>query len=330
MIFRILLSIILVYILPVLLMFGLSREQENVKPLQNESSVQETELPDVEMPEITEPVQRTISLQTENGKILLPLEDYISGVVLAEMPIDFHTEALKAQAVVARTYTCRMEQNPKHLDADICSDSQCCQAYISFEEFLAIGGTQEQIQKVKSSVYSTADQVLCYNGQLIEATYFSCSGGKTEDAVAVWGTDVPYLQSVASPGEEKASHYTDTVVMSGAEFCNQMGLKLTGEPATWFGEITYTEGGGINTIMVGSQQYTGTQIRKKLNLRSTAFVLTAAGNSITITTKGFGHRVGMSQYGAQAMARGGDSYIDILRHYYQGVELSQLSVDKKQ
>lgn len=330
MIFRILLSIVLVYVLPILLMSGLSREQAQSQMLQTEpETVQVTELSDDETPQTSQSVQRTISLLTEKGIILLPLEDYISGVVLAEMPADFHAEAFKAQAVVARTYTCRMEKNPKHTNADICSNSQCCQAYISDADFLEIGGTSEQIQKVKSAVYETADQVLSYDGQLIEATYFSCSGGKTEDAVSVWGTDVPYLQSVVSPGEEIATHYTDTVIMSGSEFCEKMGVQLKGEPATWFGTITYTEGGGVNTIMVGSQQYTGTQIRKLLNLRSTAFVLTAAGNSITITTKGFGHRVGMSQYGAEAMAGSGASYHDILYHYYQGVELSKLSVDKK-
>lgn len=329
MIFRILVSIVLVYILPVLLMLGLSREQQQSKLPQTEpDSAQIMELPDDEKPQTSQSVQRTVSLLTEKGTVLLPLEDYISGVVLAEMPADFHSEALKAQAVVARTYTCRLGNYPKHTDAEICADSQCCQAYISEGDYLANGGTQEQIQKVKSSVYETAGQVLYYNGKLIEATYFSCSGGKTEDAVAVWGTDVPYLQSVVSPGEEKAAHYTDTVIMSGSEFCKKMGLQLTGEPATWFGTITYTEGGGVNTIMVGSQEYTGTYLRKMLNLRSTAFVLTAAGNSITITTKGFGHRVGMSQYGAEAMAMDGASYQEILCYYYQGVELSKLLVDK--
>ena len=165
--------------------------------------------------------------------------------------------------------------------------------------------------------------MLTYQGKLIEATYFSCSGGRTEDALAVWGEDVPYLQSVESPGEEGAAHYVDTVSFTASEFCEKIGKELPGIPAEWIGTIRYTAGGGVETIYIGDEPYSGTQLRSMLNLRSTAFLITAAGDTVTITTKGYGHRVGMSQYGADAMAVQGCSYEEILAHYYPGTKLQQ-------
>lgn len=252
----------------------------------------------------------------------LPLEEYITSVVLREMPADFEPEALKAQAVVARTYTLRRSAaGGKHPGGDICTDPSCCQGYWEEAAYIESGGTEESLQKVKSAVNATAGQVLTYQGKLIEATYFSCSGGMTEDAAAVWGSDLPYLQAVKSPGEEKATHYTDTVSFTGKEFQDKLGIKLSGSPERWIGKVTYTDGGGVATMQIGGEEYTGTQLRQKLGLRSTAFVMTAVGNTVTVTTKGFGHRVGMSQYGADAMAVSGSTYAQILAHYYQGTEL---------
>ena len=136
--------------------------------------------------------------------------------------------------------------------------------------------------------------------------------------MAVWGSDVAYLQAVDSPGEEKATHYVDTVSFSLQEFADKLGVKLSGN---WLGKITYTDGGSVDTIMIGSHKFTGTQMRQKLGLRSTAFVIAPVGNSVTVTTKGFGHRVGMSQYGAEAMAVQGKTYKEILAHYYPGTTL---------
>ena len=250
----------------------------------------------------------------------MDLEDYLVGVVLAEMPASFETEALKAQAVVARTYTLKCAQaGIKHGTGTICTDYACCQAYIEKENYT--GGTDD-LEKVSSAVYATAEEVLTYNGSLIEATYFSCSGGTTEDAVAVWGTDYPYLRSVESPGEEGAAFYTDSVYFTAEEFQSRMGVVLNGSPKSWLGYTTYTAGGGVNTIRIGDVDYKGTDIRMKLGLRSTAFSMTADTKGITVETKGFGHRVGMSQYGADAMAVRGSDYCDILAHYYQGTTLT--------
>ena len=190
------------------------------------------------------------------------------------------------------------------------------------ETFLAKGGKEQDVQRIRELVAATDGEVLTYEGELIEATYFSCSGGATEDAVAVWGTDVPYLRSVVSPGEEHAAHYTDTVSFSSQTFASRLGLPLTGRPATWFSEITYTEGGGVATMKIGTETFYGTQLRKLLGLRSTAFEITMEDDLIIVTTHGYGHRVGMSQYGADAMAASGSTYPEILAYYYQGAVLS--------
>ncbi len=279
----------------------------------------------------TEPTERkTVSVemqlrQTDGSVTEMDLDDYLVGVVLAEMPASFEPEALKAQAVVARTYTCRaIRTGGKHGDGSVCTQFSCCQAYISPGEYLQKGGTQESVDKIADAVFRTSGQVLTYEGALIEATYFSCSGGLTEDAAAVWGTDFPYLRSVESSGEEKATWHTDMVSFTSLEFQQALGVTLAGKPAQWFGAVSYTAGGGVDTMEIGGKAYRGTELRSLLGLRSTAFSIETDENSIHITTKGYGHRVGMSQYGADAMAVNGNSYEEILTYYYQGTELEMI------
>lgn len=266
-----------------------------------------------------------ISVLDNQGNVHnMKMDEYLTCVVLCEMPASFETEALKAQAVVARTYALRRQQNgSKHSNSDICMDSSCCQGYLSVEDYLASGGQTDGVDKIRNAVEATEGEVLLYDGELIEATYFSCSGGLTEDASAVWGSDIPYLQATESPGEEKASHYTDTVQYSTEEFADRLGRSIETAPSTWVESITYTEGGGVATMRVCGVDYPGTELRRLLGLRSTAFRLSVVGDTVTITTKGYGHRVGMSQYGADAMAVQGKTYEEILKHYYQGVELSR-------
>lgn len=259
--------------------------------------------------------------ETEN----VDMDSYLLGVVLAEMPASFETEALKAQAVVARTYTRKAyATDGKHGDGSVCTDPGCCQAYISEEEYLANGGTLEGIEKVRFAVGATTGYVLTYGEELIEATYFSCSGGSTEDAAAVWGTDYPYLQAVDSPGEENAPHDTDIMSFTPEEFEDALGAELTGSPRSWIGTTTYTEGGGVASMTIGGESYTGTQLRGLLGLRSTAFTIVTEEDMLTITTRGYGHRVGMSQYGADAMAVTGSDFREILEHYYPGTTLTKL------
>ena len=275
----------------------------------------------------TEPetVSLPVLLRRSEAVTLEDMDAYLTGVLLAEMPTTFQIEALKAQAVAARTYARKAwETGGKHTDGSVCTDPACCQAYIAPESYLAQGGTQEGLDRVREAVLETSGYVLTYQGNLIEATYFSCSGGSTESAVAVWGTDYPYLQAVESPGEDKAIYDRDTVSFSLEQFQEALGEKLDGAPTGWFREVVYTDGGGVATMTIGEQSYTGQQLRSLLGLRSTAFSVDVQEDTILITTRGYGHRVGMSQYGADAMAMQGKNFRQILAHYYQGTELTLL------
>ena len=314
----------------VVLSFGVALEElreEKIASQAEEITGAETE--QIILPEFS-PVEEYSGLKMlfrrEDGEVTaMDMDEYLLGAVLAEMPADFEAEALKAQAVAARTYARRAYvTGGKHGDGSVCGNYACCQAYISPEYYLERGGTQEGVDKVRSCVTATSGMVLTYDGALIEATYFSCSGGRTEDAVAVWGTEYPYLQAVDSPGEEGAAHYRDTVTFSPEVFCARLGLALTGEPESWFGEVTYTDGGGVDTLVIGETVFRGTELRALLGLRSTAFAVDASDGNIHITTRGYGHRVGMSQYGADAMAVAGAEYGEILAHYYPGTSLERV------
>ena len=277
----------------------------------------------------TEPREDTpyqIPVMDMDGTVYeMELETYLVGVVLAEMPASFELEALKAQAVVARTYALRrVAEGVRHPNGAVCTDPGCCQAYISPEEYQNSWGTLADVLKISQAVEDTKGQVLAYNGQLAEATYFSCSGGRTEDAAAVWGTDIPYLQAVDSPGEEQATVYRATVSFTPAEFAGALGRTLSGSPKDWLGVVTYTEGGGVATMVVAGISYTGVRLRQLLGLNSTAFTVSATDDSIVITTMGKGHRVGMSQYGADAMAVTGSSCQQILDHYYPGTKIDKI------
>lgn len=249
----------------------------------------------------------------------MDMDTYLTGVILAEMPASFAQEAKKAQAVVARTFALKAAvTGGKHGDGSVCTESVCCQAYISPE---AYSGSAEAVVQAGEAAKETSGMVLVYGEGLIEATYFSCSGGSTEDAVAVWGRDFPYLRATDSPGEEDAVHYTDTVRFTGKEFQKALGVSLSGSPESWFGFTSYTAGGGVNSIRIGGRDYKGTELRKLLGLKSTAFTVSADEEGVSITTRGYGHRVGMSQYGADAMAEGGSSFDQILAYYYRGTSL---------
>ena len=318
---EIIMAVIMGMILPGITLNWAVEDRENPTP-------EETQFRPVE-PQQTMPLKRMeMRLRRSDGSVeSMDLEDYLVGVVLAELPSNFELEAKKAQAVAARTYVCRaMETGGKHGDGSVCAEPGCCQAWFSEEEYLEMGGSQSAVEQARRAVDGTCGYVLTYEGKLIEATYFSCSGGLTEDTVAVWGTDVPYLRSVESPGEENAAHYTDTVYFTGEEFADRLGLSLTGSPETWFGQIHYTSGGGVDTVTIGGVVCTGTILRSKLGLYSTVFTLKPDEKGVTITTRGFGHRVGMSQYGAEAMAVSGSSYAEILAHYYRGTTLELTNV----
>lgn len=307
------LALILGVFLPGLILNGVIKFSS-----QSHDLTDETEVIFYTQPE-EEPIEIRV-LQSDETVMTMDLEEYIAGVVLAEMPAAFESEALKAQAVVARTYAMRAKNGKsKHQEADVCTESSCCQA------FRDIGMQQpDEVRKILDAVLDTRWMVLTYEGDLIEATYFSCSGGITEDAATVWGTDVPYLVATDSPGEEKAAHYTDEVTVPGDAFLSALSLESSRAPEEWFGAVTYTAGGGIDTAEICGKTYKGTELRKLLGLKSTAILFEPQSDSVKITTRGFGHRVGMSQYGADAMALEGSDYTQILAHYYRGTVLTTL------
>lgn len=303
-------SVFLVLIFPSILIFHSSQ------PLDDEIKNQESISAD-------ENKAQTVKVLTDSENIRsMDLDDYLVAVVLCEMPVKFSEEALKAQAIVARTYTLRrIEKSTKHENCDVCTDASCCQGFKSKEDYIKSGGKESDINKVIKAVNDTNSLVLMYKGALIDATYFSCSGGMTEDAVAVWGKDVPYLKATDSPGEEIATHYTDAVSYRADELSQLLALSTEKSPGAWVESITYTAGGGVDEIVICGKIFTGVALRKLLNLRSTAFSVDYKEGVFVIETKGYGHRVGMSQYGAEAMALSGATCEQILLHYYTGVEL---------
>lgn len=271
------------------------------------------------------PMPDKIPVLVDGEMVRMDTDAYLIGVVLAEMPASFEPEALKAQAVVARTFAWkRCEDADHHSQGAVCTDPNCCQAYVSTEDYLGSLGTQRDVDIITQAVLDTTGQVLTYRGHLAEATYFSCSGGRTEDAAAVWGADIPYLRSVESPGEEWASVFIHRVSVTPAEFSAALETELSGDPKNWIGGITRSAGGGVATMEIGSDRYTGVQLRKMLGLNSTSFTILFKNGNFVITTKGKGHRVGMSQYGADAMAVLGSSYQQILAHYYPGTVIDKM------
>ena len=246
----------------------------------------------------------------------LSLQDYLCGVIMGEMPAEFPMEALKAQAVAARTYTLRRMESGGVLS----DDPSVCQAYYAFDRAYEKYGDQaeEYAEKIRRAVAETDGEVMTYDGALIAATYFSCSGGKTESAQAVWGSEVPYLISVESPGEESARSYESTVTVTREALMDRLGIR-----EAMVQQITYTEGGGIASMTIGGKTVTGVELRELFSLRSTCFTIEIDGETVTFHVLGNGHRVGLSQYGAKAMAEAGHGYAEILTWYYSGAELSE-------
>ena len=256
----------------------------------------------------------------------LPLENYVIGVVAAEMPADFEIEALKAQALTARTYIVKqmVSQNKVGLPAGAdTADTELHQVYKNDEELKRIWGADYnwKIKKVTEAVHQTAGQILTYNGQPITATFFSTSNGYTENSEDYWSGSFPYLRSVQSPWDKSSPKFSDQKVFSISDFENKLGVKLADKNSV--GTITErTAGKRVGKVKINGKELTGKEIREKLGLKSSDFAWTVKGDNVVINTKGYGHGVGMSQYGANGMASDGKNYQDIVKHYYQGVEIS--------
>lgn len=263
------------------------------------------------------------------------LEDYICGVVSNEMPANFEKEALKAQAVAARTYLASKKERGCSLceGADVC-DSTHCQVYTSKEKRLEkwdASYADEYWNKIKEAVDETAGQVLSYENELVlYPQFFSTSSGQTENSEDVFLGEVPYLRSVSSTGEESAPKYTSDKTISLNNFVNILNssfsnLNISKEDVeNNFTIKSKSSAGGIIKLQINNTEIKGTDFRKALSLNSTNFTYEISNDSITFHCKGYGHGVGMSQWGANAMAKNGSSYEDILKHYYSGVEITKL------
>ena len=275
---------------------------------------------------------------TETGEIEeVNLEDYICGVVSNEMPANFEKEALKAQAVTARTYLASKKLNrcTLHEGIDIC-DSTHCQVYTSKEKRLEkwdADYANEYWNKIKEAVDETSGQVLSYEGELVlYPQFFSTSSGQTENSEDVYLGEIPYLSSVASTGEESAPKYTSDKTLKISDFVYLLNSNFTNLNVTVeniknnFNIKSSSAAGGVIKLNINNVEIRGVDFRKALSLNSTNFTYEFNGDYITFHCKGYGHGVGMSQWGANAMAKNGSNYEEILKHYYTGVEITSLEL----
>lgn len=272
-------------------------------------------------------------LHTVNNEIeKMSLDEYLLGVVSAEMPVSFEEEALKAQAIVARTYTIYTIKNSKgkHGDADICDDSKCCQAWISKEDRLNKwdeNKREENWNKIQNVVYSTQGKIIVYDNEPIDAFFHSNSGGKTEEVSNVWGgTDLPYLKSVQTSGEEAYTQYYSEVTISKVEFEEKIKERYPDFYINYSENecvkiLEYTNGDRVKTIKIGNLNLSGVEVRTLLGLRSANFEFYINEEELKFSVKGYGHGVGMSQTGADALAKEGKKYDEIIKHFYTNVEI---------
>lgn len=264
----------------------------------------------------------------------VPIDTYLCNVVSAEMPVEFEEEALKAQAIVARTYTIYKINNKKHDNADICDDSTCCQAWISKEDRLTRwdGNKEEKWSKIEKCVNETKGKIITYDNQPINAFFHSNSGGKTELPVDVWGggSNMPYLQVVETAGENGYTQYESEVELTNEEVIEKLREKYSDIQIDFNNQedikiLTYTSSGRVKTIKFGNHELSGTEARSIFSLRSTNFEISKTDGRVKFEVKGYGHGVGMSQTGADSMAKSGSTAEEIIKHFYVGVEIKEVN-----
>lgn len=254
---------------------------------------------------------------------VVPIEEYIVGVVSGEVPISFEMDALKAQAVAARSYVLKQLEYNKNKDYDVV-DTVMNQVYLDSDQLKNRWGNdyESNLNKAKAAVLETKGEYLDCNGSVVEALFFSTSTGYTENSGEVFPTQQPYLKSVASMWDADVSPvFNDYFHFSLADFYRLLGVEYRDN--VYVEVISTTSTGRIKQIKINNKVFSGDQVQYLLGLRSTFFTITQNGNSVDINTKGFGHGVGMSQYGAEGMALNGYKYDEILKYYYQGVEIKK-------
>lgn len=275
-------------------------------------------------------------LHKKTGKVeQVNIDDYLCNVVSAEMPADYEIEALKAQAVVARTYTIYKINNKKHENADICDDSTCCQAWVDKETRFSRweeSKRESNWEKIQKCVQETQGQIITYQNQPINAFFHANSGGKTELPVNVWGgTGLPYLQVAETAGEEGYKQYESEVELTQDELIEKLKTKYSDISIDFSNQedlkiLEYTDSGRVKTVKFGNHEISGVETRTLLGLKSTNFEISKENDKIKFTVKGYGHGVGMSQTGADAMAKQGKNYKEIINHFYSGVEIKEVNL----
>ncbi|HZH60382.1 MAG TPA: stage II sporulation protein D [Metabacillus sp.] len=311
---------IIILLIPTLLVTPFMEQSKG--KLGEELTVAKSEVPVLAESPVDVPVYRSQTKKIES----IPLEEYVIGVVASEMPAEFETEALKAQALAARTYITKQLMNGpiSAPEGSIVTDTQMHQVYKNTEELKAIWGDDYdwKLQKVTEAVAATQGKILTYKDEPIDASFFSTSNGYTENSEAYWQEAIPYLKSVESSWDEKSPKFYDKKIITIKEFENKLGVNLDTSSGS-IGKITeLTPGKRVAKVEIDGKQFTGRDIREELDLKSTDFTWEIKGDSVVIETKGFGHGVGMSQYGANFMAEAGKTYEEIVSHYYNGTEVS--------
>lgn len=271
---------------------------------------------------------------TNNEIMTVSAKDYVIGSVCAEMPISFNEESLKAQAVVSYTYAVRLRElqklspNGELHGADFSNDSSKYQAYYTNDQLKNLYGSNydEYYKKVSSIVDDVFGKVIVYSDELIVPVFHSISCGRTENAKNVWGYDVPYLVSVDSSQDAKSKQFEDTKTFTPDELKSRFSaiysdIYFSNDKQSWISVQSTTDVGTVTSVLVGNKSISGQDFRNILSLRSSTFEVSYNGDTFTITTKGYGHDVGMSQYGANYLAEDGKSYEEIIKTYYSGVEI---------
>ncbi len=311
-----------------------AEESEPVDPVLVEFTYEETQPPSTEpaTEECTEDPYFLV-LDTAVGEVLkVPVREYVIGAVCAEMPASFEPEALKAQAVAAYTYALRQalvtrsRADGSLQGADFSNDPAKYQAFYTYEQIRIQYGTyfEQYYPKVEAAVDAVLGEALLYEEVPIIAAFHAMSGGTTESAENVWGSPISYLQPVDSSTDCDAPRYEETITLTDAEMQESFpDAEFEGERAAWFGEPVCSASGTVLELTVGGSPYTGQEIRAALGLRSANFEITCLEEGFSVTTFGYGHGVGMSQYGANGMALAGADYREILMHYYPGTKLAE-------
>lgn len=287
--------------------------------VENPVNIEHTNIDNTSTNNTTNSSVSEITVYRSNGSVInLNMTDYLIGVVSSEMPASFNLEALKAQSVLARTYALKAKQTGKKL-----TDTVNTQSYIDIDQMKNKWGNSfnTYYNKIKNAVENTNGEYLSYNGNYIEALYHSTNNGKTESSLDVFGNYYPYLISVSSEYDKNASSYLRTINMPLDTISNKLGLNLNNDSVISI--LSYTDGGNIKEININGNNFSGKKVRELLGLRSADFDISISDNNVNITTRGYGHGVGMSQYGANGMANAGYGYKDILSHYYPGTTLTK-------